>query len=105
MLSRQTLFWLSRAYDLPGSDGRFLRAVRDNCAYHIKHCPEYRAVCQAEGFSPDQVQTVDDLAKLPVLPTLFFKRHHVSSMPRWRLAFEVTSSGTSGKFKIGRAHV
>ena len=98
MLSRQTLFWLSRAYDLPGSDGRFLRAVRDNCAYHIKHCPEYRAVCQAEGFSPDQVQTVDDLAKLPVLPTLFFKRHHVSSMPRWRLSFEVTSSGTSASF-------
>ena len=37
MLSRQKLFWLSRPYDLPGSDGRFLRAVRDNCAYHIRH--------------------------------------------------------------------
>ena len=72
MLSRQKLFWLSRAYDLPGSDARFLRAVRDNCAYHIKHCPEYRLICQAEGFSPDCLNTIGDLEKIPVLPTLFF---------------------------------
>ena len=98
MLSRQRLFWLSRAYDLPGSDRRFLRAVRDNCAYHIRHCPEYRAVCRAEGFSPEQVRTTGDLEKLPLLPTLFFKRHHAASMPKWRTAFEVTSSGTSGSF-------
>lgn len=98
MLSRQKLFWLSRVYDLPGSDARFLRAVRDNCAYHIKHCPEYGAVCKAEGFSPEQVKTVDDLARLPLLPTLFFKRHHVSSMPGWRTPMKVTSSGTSGSF-------
>ena len=98
MFSRQRLFWVSRPYDLPGSDARFLQAVRDSCAYHIKHCPEYRAICQAEGFSPEQVKTTDDLARLPLLPTLFFKRHHICSMPRWRLAFEVTSSGTSGSF-------
>ncbi len=98
MLSRQKLFWLSRAYGLPGSDARFLRAVRDNCAYHIKHCPEYRLICQSEGFSPDCLETIDDLARLPVLPTLFFKRHHVSSMPEWRMAMKVTSSGTSGSF-------
>ena len=98
MFSRQKLFWFSRPYDLPGSDARFLRAVRDNCAYHIEHCPEYRLICEAEGFSPDCLNTIEDLEKLPVLPTLFFKRRHVASMPRWRIAFEVTSSGTSGKF-------
>ena len=98
MLSRQALFWLSRAYDLPGSDARFLRAVRDNCAYHIRHCPEYRLICEAEGFSPGCLRTIDDLEKLPVLPTLFFKRHAVFSMPQRRMAMRVTSSGTSGSF-------
>ena len=98
MLSRQALFWRSGPYDLPGSDRRFLRAVRDNCAYHIKHCPEYRLICQAEGFVPEQLNTVEDLCRLPVLPTLFFKRRRVRSMPQWRLSFEVTSSGTSGSF-------
>lgn len=98
MLSRQKLFWLSGPYDLPGSDARFLQAVRDNCAYHIKHCPEYRAICKAEEFDPGQLNTVDDLEKIPVLPTLFFKRHAVFSMPQWRMGMKVTSSGTSGSF-------
>ena len=98
MLSRQKLFWLSRVYDLPGSDLRFLRAVRDNCAYHIKRCPEYRLICQAEGFSPKQLKGLEDLEKIPVLPTLFLKRHHVFSMPAWRTPMNVTSSGTSGSF-------
>lgn len=35
MLSRQRLFWRLRPYDLPGSDRAFLRACRDNCAYHL----------------------------------------------------------------------
>lgn len=98
MLSRQALFWLSGPYDVPGSDGRFLRAVRDNCAYHMKHCPEYRRICEAEGFEPEHLKTMEDLEKIPVLPTLFFKRHAVFSMPRRRMGMEVTSSGTSGSF-------
>ena len=98
MFSRQKLFWFSEPYNLSGSDTRFLQAVRDNCAYHIKHCPEYRAICETEGFSPDQLRTIDDLDRLPVLPTLFFKRRAVFSMPERRMGMRVTSSGTSGSF-------
>ena len=102
MFSRQALFWFSFPYDLPGSDARFLRAARDNCAYHIRRCPEYRAICREEGFAPGQLRTIEDLSRLPVLPTLFFKRRAVFSMPSWRMAMEVTSSGTSGSFsRIG----
>ncbi len=98
MLSRQNLFWLSRPYDLPGTDQAFLRAVRDNCAYHIRHCPEYRVLARGEGFSPEQLRTMEDLQRIPALPTLYFKRHAIFSMPAWRRCFEVTSSGTSGSF-------
>lgn len=102
MLSRQRLFWRLHPYDLPGSDQAFLRACRDNCAYHIRHCPGYAAICAHLGFSPDQLRAIGDLAKLPILPTLFFKRRALFSMPRRRMAMEVTSSGTSGKFsRIG----
>ena len=102
MLSRQRLFWRLRPYDVPGSDRAFLRACRDNCAYHIRRCPGYAAICRRLGFSPDQLRTMDDLAKIPPIPTLFFKRRTLFSMPRWRMAMEVTSSGTSGKFsRIG----
>ena len=99
MGSRQRLFWLSSPYDLPASDQRFLRAVRDNCAFHIRHCPEYRAIARHFGFSPDQLKTAEDLAKIPPIPTLFFKHHAVFSMPEhWPMAMRVTSSGTSGHF-------
>ena len=99
MFSRQRLFWLSKLYDLPASDAPFLRALRDMTAWHMKRCPEYRAVAQAQGFSPEQVQTAEDLSRVPVLPTLFFKRHAVFSMPKWwPMAMRVTSSGTSGSF-------
>ena len=98
MLSRQRLFWRLHPYDLPGSDRIFLQACRDNCAYHIRRCPGYAAICGHLGFSPGQLQTVEDLAKIPVIPTLFFKRRALFSMPQWRMAMKVTSSGTSGKY-------
>ena len=99
MLSRQRLFWRARAYDLPGSDKAFLQACRDNAAYHIAHCPGYAAICRHLGFDPSQLRTIEDLSKLPVLPTLFFKRKALFSMPQWRMAMKVTSSGTSGKYR------
>lgn len=98
MLERQRLFWSAHPYDLEGTGEKFLRAVRANCAFHLKRCPEYRSIAQALHFSPDQLQTMEDLAKIPVLPTLFYKRHALFSMPRSRMAMYVTSSGTSGKF-------
>lgn len=102
MPSRQALFWLSQPYDLLASDARFVKACGDNAAYHIKHCPGYRAICRHLGFSPHQLKTIDDLEKIPVIPTLFFKRKTLFSMPQWRMAMKVTSSGTSGKYsRIG----
>ncbi len=102
MLSRQRLFWRWQPYDLPGSDAAFLRACRDNAAYHIAHCPDYAAICRHLDFAPEQLQTADDLARIPVIPTLFFKRRALFSMPQWRMAMKVTSSGTSGRFsRIG----
>lgn len=98
MLERQKLFWSAHPYDLEGTQEKFLRAVRANCAFHLKRCPEYRSIAQALQFSPDQLQTIEDLAKIPVLPTLFYKRHALFSMSRSRMAMFVTSSGTSGKF-------
>lgn len=98
MLERQKLFWSFRPYDLEGTQEKFLRAVRENCAFHLRRCPEYRAIAQKLQFSPEQLRTIEDLPKIPVLPTLFYKRRALFSMPRSRMAMYVTSSGTSGKF-------
>ena len=98
MFSRQRLFWHRNIYDLEGSEEKFLRACRDNCAWHSRRCPSYKTVLDHFGFSSDQLRTSEDLARLPFLPTLFFKRHALFSMPEWRMPMKVTSSGTSGSF-------
>ena len=83
------------AFDLKGTNELFLKAMRENCAYAYKHCPGYRAILDDAGFAPDRLQTMDDLADLPFLPTALFKRRRLFSVPRWRLPLVVTSSGTS----------
>lgn len=98
MFSRQQLFWYRNLYDLPGTENQFVQAVADNCAWHIRRCPEYRAIAQGLRFSPQSLRETGDLSCVPMLPTLFFKRHTLFSMPAWRMAMRVTSSGTSGRF-------
>ena len=98
MLERQSLFWSAGPYDLEGTQDRFLRALRANCAFHLRRCPQYRAIARQLNFSPEQLNSIEDLPRIPVLPTLFFKRRTLFSMPRRRMAMCVTSSGTSGKF-------
>ena len=97
MKYRRKLFRHRDAYDLKGTDQLFLRAARENCAYAYAHCPGYRAILDDAGFSPERLQTMDDLGDLPFLPTALFKRRRLFSMPRWRLPLVVTSSGTSGR--------
>lgn len=98
MFSRQRLFWSWDPYGLEGTQERFVQAVADNCAWHIRRCPEYRAIAEGLGFSPKTLVETGNLSLVPMLPTLFFKRHALFSMPKWRMGMKVTSSGTSGRF-------
>ena len=96
------LFRHKEIYDLDGTDNLFLRAVRENCTYQYRHNDKYRAILQSRGFSPDMLQTYEDIASLPFLPTLLFKSHELYSMPWRRMIVKATSSGTGGKFsRIG----
>ena len=98
MGSRLRLFRSKKPFDTEGSNELFLRAMRENCAYHYAHCPEYRQILDEAKFSPDDLKEYADVANVPPIPTLFFKRHHVYSMPRHRTLIHATSSGTSGQF-------
>ncbi len=97
------LFWLRKPYDLPGTDARFVAAMRENCVYQYEHCPDYRRILDEAGFDPRTIRSADDLVRLPFLPTLYFKRHKLFSIPPRKLPIKATSSGTSGgaKSEIG----
>jgi len=97
------LFRLSHPYDTAKSNDLFVKAMRENCAWHYDRCPAYRAILEREHFKPEMIQTYDDLAKIPYIPTLYFKHHELASEPDKKMILKVTSSGTSGQnqSKIG----
>jgi len=94
MKYRRRLFSVKNPYDL-SSDDVFVKAVRENFNFLYKHCPDYRKIADNLNVNSDTLQTIRDIAKLPVIPTLFFKRNRLFAS---RAFVKVTSSGTSGRF-------
>ncbi len=94
----ERLFRLRTPFEYERANDLFLRAVRESCAYHYSHCPEYKAILDGAGFSPNDLREYKDIARLPFIPTLFFKKHKIYSMPKSKMLIRATSSGTSGKF-------
>ena len=96
MSFRTTLFGWRDPYDIAGTDALFVEAMRENVLFHQQNCPEYRDILKREGFSPEQLREAVGLWRVPVLPTLYFKRHTLFSVPERRMVLRSTSSGTSG---------
>ena len=94
---RTGLFRHKDPYDLRGTEANFVAAMAQNCRYQYRHCADYRRILDEQGFSPRDLRGIEDLGRLPVLPTLYLKGHALFSMPPERLAVKATSSGTSGK--------
>ena len=95
---RKKLFQWKDPFDTEGSKDAFCKAMKENCAFQYKNCPEYRTILDEKGFSPEDIKDYDDLAKLPFLPTVFLKHHRIFSMPEHKRLIRATSSGTSGKY-------
>lgn len=77
------------------TDRLFFLAMRENCVCQYDRNPEYRRLLEAKGFDPRRdLNGYEDLAAIPFLPTLYFKRHDLRT--KRRTLVEATSSGTSG---------
>ena len=90
------LFAIKDAYDLTNSEDLFLSAMRENCQYQYDNCSDYKKILDNNQFSPNDINTIDDLERLPFIPTAFLKKHHMYSMPESKMIVKATSSGTSG---------
>ncbi|MHB1314313.1 MAG: LuxE/PaaK family acyltransferase [Christensenellales bacterium] len=93
---RRKLFFQKDPYNLQKSSPVFLKAVRENVLFHQLHCPAYASILKACGFEPGCLQTEDDLHKIPVIPTLYFKRNRLFSVAGNKQTIKATSSGTKG---------
>ena len=84
-------------------DPRFLRAMAEVSQFHYEHCEPYQRLCDAREFRPKDLTT---LAEIPYLPTSFFKRRLLVSVPDEKVVREVrssaTTSGTSSRMGLDR---
>jgi Coenzyme F390 synthetase len=97
MTHRHKLLHYPALYDHPGSDALFLAAMREITAYHIAQNPAYAEIAEQAGFRLDSLAALDDLHRIPPLPTLFLKRHTMFSRPEGKMIIKATTSGTSGR--------
>lgn len=92
------LFRTKDVYEQYKTDDIFVEAIKTTIADFMDRSLPYREICQASNFTVDQLSTADDLHRIPIIPTLYFKRNDISVTHHSLV--EVTSSGTSGKASI-----
>ncbi|MCR5611777.1 MAG: acyl-protein synthetase [Clostridiales bacterium] len=93
---RRKLFLKRDPYSRGKDEGLFVRAVREQVKRNAAGSPEYAAILASRSFSPDELVSEEDLGRLPPLPTLFFKRNRIFSVPEKKLVVKAFSSGTKG---------
>ena len=84
-------------YNLRSADNIFINAMKANVDFHTQSCPEYRAVLENLGFNKNALHSIDDLSKIPPLPTSYLKNTTLLSKPYKRFLIKTTSSGTGGR--------
>ena len=94
---RRKLFLTKTIYDLQPTDQIFVNAMKDNILFHTKNCPEYKEILDSFNFNLNTLNTIEDLWKIPPLPTSYLKNNTLLSKPYDKLLIQTTSSGTGGK--------
>ena len=97
MTAREKLLQLEDVYDQEGSSEIFLQSMRDSVKHHMDNNGFFKDYMDREGFSPDEIKTEEDLAKIPFIHANFFKKYEVLSVDRDSITEHVTSSGTTGQ--------
>ena len=97
MSSRNRLFLSTDIYNLPRTNDLFVDAMRENITFHAGVCQSYRRILEHFGFDLGDIGGIDDLWKIPPLPTLYLKNNTILSKPYEKLLIKTTSSGTGGK--------
>lgn len=82
------------AYDRDFANERLLW-IKNAVSHHIKHSPIYARLAAGNHFSPDQLKSTSDLARVPLVPSSLFKKKSVVSTVSGEL-IRCQSSGTKG---------
>lgn len=79
--------------------------ISDAFRYHYENNAYYRQACDAKGVTPDQINSYQDLIRIPLIPIAKFKStssHELLSKPLTSIEHEMRSTGTSGVPSVSR---
>lgn len=79
----------------PEKDQLFLEGMKEAVAHHRKHSPDFRGICEGEGFTENDLASWEDVKKIPFLFVNVFKEYQLLSVPEEEIVLSLTSSGTT----------
>jgi long-chain-fatty-acid---luciferin-component ligase len=84
-----------------------LDLVKKSFQYHYNNNDYFFNLCKASGVIEDNIQTIQDLNKIPLIPIRTFKQpedetKYLLSVPLDKIENEMRSSGTSGTSSVAR---
>jgi len=79
------------------SENLFFEAMKEATLHHYKHNKIYKNICDNDNFNFNDVQTINDLYKIPHIIADAFKWHDLLSVDKKDIVATYTSSGTSGQ--------
>ena len=76
-------------YDIEGTNEVFLESIRENLRLHSA-CPFYADWLERNGFSVDDLKTIEDIAKIPPIHANFYKTHTIRTAPEEDIRLTLT---------------
>ncbi len=75
MKHRKKLFLTKRIYELPQTDQVFVKAMKENIAFHRQHCPEYQEILDSLAYDPHSISGIEGEA-LFIQAQVTLNRYH-----------------------------
>lgn len=85
-------------FEIPIEDQKnmIFEAVKESFAYQYENCNDYRRYCDASSFVPDDIKSVVDIKKIPLVTTDVFKTKDIYTGKSSEGMNRCLSSGTQG---------
>lgn len=92
----ERLYGWKDPYDHEGTSAMYLELMRDNLRFHGRYCENYEKLLRSEGVRPEMILGERDLALIPAVPTVYYKRQTMVSVAPEEMRITAHSSGTGG---------
>lgn len=90
------LFTCKNAFDYEHTSELFLEAVKEMFEFHRNRSVIFRGICEQYGFTVNDINSEEDILKVPAVFVTAFKERKLLSLPESEIVRTFTSSGTTG---------